>query len=135
MSGEKNLAALLSNMKPVLNPGEFVFCCVSSLEDIDLRELICFFRESEGITLVVSKGYAERISLPFSFVAAWITLQIHSSLEAVGFTAAFSKVLTTGGIGCNVIAAYCHDHIFVNKTDAQKAMEILEGLSGASRVN
>jgi hypothetical protein len=32
-------------------------------------------------------------------------------------------------IPCNVIAAYYHDHIFVNFQDVQRAMKILDNLS------
>jgi uncharacterized protein len=54
---------------------------------------------------------------------------VHSSLEAVGFTAAFSRALADNGISCNVVAAYYHDHLFVNKQDADKAINILNNLA------
>jgi hypothetical protein len=67
--------------------------------------------------------------MPYGLVAAWITLTVHSSLEAVGLTAAFSRALSDHGISCNVIAAYYHDHIFVPFKDAATAMEVLRELS------
>ena len=69
------------------------------------------------------------MNLTYHFVAKWITLNVHSSLEAVGLTAAFSNALAEAGISCNVVAAYYHDHIFVAKADADKAMEVLRKLS------
>jgi uncharacterized protein len=62
-------------------------------------------------------------------VAAWITLTVHSALEAVGLTAAFSKALADVNISCNVVAGYYHDHIFVPQQDAEKAMAVLESLA------
>ena len=129
MSGEKNLAVLLRDLNPVLHQGEFVFSLVEHVENLDLNELVCWFREEEGITIIVSRNYADRIGLNYSFVASWITLKIHSSLEAVGLTAAFSKALADEGIGCNVVAAFYHDHIFVNWADSAKAIQVLKRLS------
>jgi len=125
MSGEKNLAILLKNMKPVLNTGDFVFCTVSDIYTIDLSQIIGSFKEKEGITLVLPKAYADELNLEYFSIMSWITLQVHSALEAVGFTAAFSKVLAENNISCNVVAGYYNDHIFVMKKDAGKAMELL----------
>ena len=125
MSGEVNLEILLNNMRPVLNTGDYVFCNVSSFDKIDLKQIIGSFKEEEGITLIISKAYADRLGLNYSSIMSWITLQIHSSLEAVGLTAVFSSILSKNNISYNVIAGYYHDHIFVLKEDAKKAMEVL----------
>jgi len=125
MSGEVNLEVLLNNMRPVLNTGDYVFCNVSSFDKIDLKQIIGSFKEEEGITLIISKAYADRLGLNYSSIMSWITLQIHSSLEAVGLTAVFSSILSKNNISCNVIAGYYHDHIFVLKEDAKKAVEVL----------
>ena len=69
------------------------------------------------------------MGMDYSFVASWITLTVHSSLEAVGLTAAFSNALAGAGISCNVIAAYHHDHIFVPVHSTEKAMAALQSLS------
>ncbi|MEP0213290.1 MAG: ACT domain-containing protein, partial [Cellulophaga sp.] len=44
-------------------------------------------------------------------------------------TAAFSTELTKHNISCNVIAAYYHDHIFVDKNDTKKAISVLKELA------
>ncbi len=129
MSGEKDLQQLLKSMKPEHISGDYVFCKVDTLENIDLNNVEMFFKEKEAITLILKKEIADKLQLDYSVVMAWITLTVHSSLEAVGLTAAFSKALSENEISCNVVAAYYHDHIFVNKKDAQKAIEILNSFS------
>ncbi|SFC97007.1 ACT domain-containing protein [Flavobacterium phragmitis] len=129
MSGEKDLKQLLKSMKPELNAGNYVFCQVENLGNINLDIVEMFFREKEAITLILKKETADLLQLEYSVLMAWITLTVHSSLEAVGLTAAFSKALSDNGISCNVVAAYYHDHIFVNEKDAKKAIEVLNSFS------
>ncbi len=129
MAGERNLDVLLKTMKPILNAGEYVFCSVESIDNINYNDILLFFKEREGITIIVRKAIADKLNLQYTFVAAWITLTVHSSLEAVGLTAAFSSALTTEGISCNVVAAFYHDHIFVDTEDATKAMAVLHEFS------
>ncbi|SFD21824.1 hypothetical protein SAMN05518672_1011098 [Chitinophaga sp. CF118] len=129
MTGETNLRTLLASMKPLLNEGDYVFCTINDDTDIDLKNVICTFREKEGLTVIIKQELADRLDLSYSFIASWITLTIHSSLEAVGLTAAFSKALSDEDISCNVVAAFYHDHIFVAKKDAAKAMDILLNFS------
>lgn len=129
MSGEKNLEALLKSMKPKHNLGEFVFCKTKNLDQINLSQIIMTFKEEESITIIAKKEVADTLNLDYTFVASWITLTVHSSLEAVGLTAAFSNALSANGISCNVVAAYYHDHIFVDTKDTEKAMDILNDFS------
>lgn len=128
MTGETDLAQLLQNMSPELNAGEYVFCVVESMERAASLRPLCLFHEKEGITVVVSQQQADSESLAYSVVMAWITLTVHSSLEAVGLTAAVSRALTEANISCNVVAAYYHDHIFVPFADARHAMEVLQAI-------
>lgn len=129
MQGEIDLAALMNTMKPRLNSGEYVFCCMSDLTRISISEVVGIFKEEEAITAIVPKSLADTAGFSYSYVASWITLMVHSSLAAVGFTAAFSKALADENISCNVVAAVYHDHIFVPVRDAQKAMAVLNKLS------
>ena len=129
MKGEVNLDILLKTMKPKLNEGEFVFCTIKEMSVVGKDDVLMFFKESEAITIIVKKELADTLRLDYSFISSWITLTVHSSLEAVGLTASFSKALSNHGISCNVVAAFYHDHIFVDKSDAEKAMEVLDKLS------
>lgn len=129
MSGETKLDVLLKSMKPKHNVGEFVFCKTDDLEQINLNQIVMSFKEEENTTIIAKKEVADQLNLDYSFVASWITLTVHSSLEAVGLTAAFSNALSHNGISCNVVAAYYHDHIFVDTKDTEKAMEVLNAFS------
>jgi hypothetical protein len=129
MTGETDLKKLLQGMKPQSNEGEFVFCMVESIQRANTLSPICIFQEQDAVTVILPKKKADVASLPYSNTFAWITLMVHSSLEAVGLTAAVSKALTEAKISCNVVAAYYHDHIFVPVTDAERAMDVLKTLS------
>ena len=126
MIGETNLETLLATMSPNLMAEEYVFCSVQG-DYIDYNALspLASFRESEGLTLVISKEMALAHQLPFESVFRGITLTIHSSLDAVGLTAAVSGKLTANNISANVIAAYYHDHIFVQSEKAELALKVL----------
>ena len=129
MQGETNLSILLKNMQPSLQAGEYVFCTTNNVTHINEAEILMSFKETEGTTLILKKEIADKYQLQYPFVAAWITLTIHSSLDAVGLTAAFANALAAENISCNVVAAFYHDHIFVNSIDAEKAMKILNKIS------
>jgi hypothetical protein len=129
MKGEKNLSKLIKDMAPKLNKGDFVFATVKDLSKINRNDTICEFKETEGVTVVIEKQKADALKLEYDYIAAWITLEIHSALDAVGLTALFSTALAKNNICCNVIAAYNHDHIFVAMEDAAKAMQVLTDLS------
>ncbi|EHQ56945.1 hypothetical protein OMB55_00006650 [gamma proteobacterium HIMB55] len=116
-------------MAPQLDDTEWVFAEVGEEDAIPLTPLaIATFREAEGLTLVLPQSAVDRlenVSAPMSR----ITLEVHSSLEAVGLTAAVAGALAEEGISANVIAAYYHDHIFVPKASADRALAVLQALS------
>ncbi|EOU2462955.1 ACT domain-containing protein [Vibrio navarrensis] len=130
MSAITDLDLLLKSMSPKLLDGEYVFCCVDGpLADHLHLEPMATFREQEGLTLVVSRDKAELGGLTFDGIFRLITLTVHSSLQAVGLTAAFASQLAKHGISANVIAGYYHDHIFVPQEKAQAALQALESLA------
>ncbi|AOF90667.1 ACT domain-containing protein [Sinorhizobium sp. RAC02] len=133
MSGVTDLDDLLATMEPTLVEGIFVYASVlaDDLANHLSRRPIGLFREEEGITLILPVDAAE--GLAASPPMRMITLTVHSSLEAVGLTAAFATALTVEGISANVVAGYHHDHIFVPERDAERALETLKALSRAAR--
>ncbi len=126
--GISDLGVLISTMSPELHPGVYVYCVVPQGTDVAALSPVATVAEPEGLTLVLPEEQAIRAGLEVVFRAAWITLTVHSDLQAVGLTAAFAGALGRAGIGCNVVAGAYHDHIFVPLELAQSAMAALEAL-------
>jgi uncharacterized protein len=130
MSGERDLEILLRSADPEVRPGSFVFVVVHDEALLDQLDPEATIRESEGLTAVVRRERADALGVPYDYLAAWITLRVHSALDAVGLTAAVSSALARAGISCNVIAGYHHDHLLVPADRAADALEALSGLHG-----
>lgn len=129
MAGETSLGKLLGSLSPQLNPGHYVFCSVAPDSPLDTQSIIGSFREAEGLTLILAQEDADRLGLNYDYLAAWISLSVHSALAAVGLTAAFAGALAGANISCNVVAGYYHDHLFVAAADADRAMAVLRQLA------
>lgn len=125
MFGENNLQVLLSTMEPVLDENPFGFVSLSSDNNL-LATMVPFaiIRENEGVTIVMPLAELEQRSLA-SEAWAKISLTIHSSLSAVGLTAAIATALGKENISANVVAGYYHDHFFVQWDRRFDAMEVL----------
>jgi len=131
MSGITDLDELLKSMRPKLLEQEYVFCTVSGeLSEYLALKPVATFVEAEGLTLVLEKGAAQTAGIPFESAFRQITLTVHSSLEAVGLTAAVATKLAAKGISANVVAAYYHDHIFVQAEKAEAALAALQEFGG-----
>lgn len=127
MNGERDLAVLLSSMEPELLQQEFIFATFPDGHYGDGAHLfpVGAFQEKEGLTLIIPKQAAQNNNIKVDTILKCISLKVHSSLEAVGLTAAISKVLADKNISANVVAGYFHDHVFVPLADAENAMTTL----------
>jgi hypothetical protein len=130
MSGETDLKTLLASMTPELLDGTYVFATLAPrISQPKNLEPVMVFREREGMTLIVTEGAATAAGLTASFRCRMITLNIHSSLEAVGFLAAITTRLAAAGMGVNPVSAFYHDHLFVPADRAEEALVILRQLA------
>jgi hypothetical protein len=131
MTGETDLSKMLASLAPKLQDEEYIFCTMEDGRYGDHPELepIASFMEAEGLTLVIPKDRADEHGIPYEAVFKCITLSVHSSLEAVGLTAVVATKLAAEGISANVIAAFYHDHVFVQANRAKAALAALTSLA------
>ena len=140
--GEIDLAVMLSTLTVSRRDGvrhvvnltarEWSRC----VEDVGLPSGVdaVITESGEGAVTVVCTGDdLETWGWRSGFTAVWLTLDVHSSLLAVGLTAAVSTALAGAGIPANVIAGFHHDHILVPEDRADEAVSCLQRLSRESR--
>ena len=130
MSGLHNLDQILKSLEPRLLPDLYVYCMVPNTHPIDWLGLnpLAIIREAEGITLVLTQQTAKAHNVDHMGSFCCISLTVHSSLEAVGLTAAISSALAKNDIPANMLAGYYHDHILVPADNASLAMDIIHKL-------
>jgi hypothetical protein len=126
---EQNLNALRRLMSPSLQDETYVYCCVPGGQVLTCVRPLATFREAEGLTLIIPGRQASSAELSFQFECALITLNVHSSLDAVGLIAMISASLVKANIPCKVISAYHHDHLFVPFKKREGAMQVLHELA------
>lgn len=131
MNGINKLNTLIRSMSPQLEEGVFVFCCAPLQFELGSVVPRMSFIEAEGRTLILQKEEAESLGLEFTYRCRLITLNVHSSLDAVGFLAAITNALAAAGISVNPVSGFHHDHLFVPDGLEGKALTILAGLSSA----
>ena len=128
---ETDLQRLLRGLKPRLLPQRLVFVALGQEAPhvVDSLQPVCTMVEEEGVSAIISVETAEAHQLSLGPVMRQITLEVYSSLEAVGLTAAFAHELASHGISANVVAGYHHDHVFVPEGRAEEALARLRALS------
>jgi len=134
MTGETDLRTLLGSMQPALQPEVLVFATVPPSQDRpEGLDPVMTFRESEGRTFILTEDTARKAGLAGTFHCRMITLNVHSSLEAVGFLAAITTRLAAAGMGVNPVSGFYHDHLFVPAERAAEAMTILREMAKEAR--
>lgn len=130
MNGETSLSRLISTLSPALDEAPYAFAIVPPSHVIP--DAFALIREDEGVTMIARVADLSRAGLTTSSEWARITLRVHSSLEAIGLTAAVSSALAAADISANMIAGVHHDHIFVPWDRRVDAMRCLTDLQGAA---
>ena len=129
MVGETNLDVLLSSMSAELVDGLYVFVVVpDGVVPVGIHPKM-MFQEAEGMTLILLKEEAEAGGLNYEFPCRMITLNIHSSLDAVGFLARITTALARHEMGVNPVSGFFHDHLFVPDGREMDAMSVLKEFS------
>ncbi|MCL2331188.1 MAG: ACT domain-containing protein [Proteobacteria bacterium] len=112
-------------LKPVMQDGAYVFASINE-KMVPYDAPICIFREADSTTVIIPESVAIKLNIEYSFRAAWIVLTAETSLNDLGITAKFAKILSDNGISCNVFAPIRHDHIFVPYDKGEQAVKLLE---------
>ena len=137
--GETSLTTLLSTLTTTLHPSTYVFINLSSTTSLlslpPLESIQFLFQEpNEGLTLVATLETAVENGFEYSFPSKMITLNVQSSLEAVGFLAVITTRLAKCGMGVNPVSAFLHDHLFVPVGREGEAVRELGKLAEENRV-
>ncbi len=125
--GETDLQILLKEMQPVLDDERMVFCSLPT-DKAEKYLMSCqgYYREQEGVSLIINKRQADLDNLTYEPVFRRISLMVHSNLEAVGFLSRITEILGAQGISVNVVSAFYHDHLYLKEDQAETALRILE---------
>ena len=128
--GEKSLDTLLATLTTTLHAATYVFTTVTDAAKLPpLSEVQLLFRESEGITVITTLDYATAHGLEYFFPSRMITLNVTSSLEAVGFMAVLATKLADRGMGVNPVSGFYHDHLFVPLGREDEAVAVLDDVA------
>jgi hypothetical protein len=140
MGGEKDLSVILKSVEFLISEQDFVYVSIDSdyfevtrllLENQIQPEMV--FIEGDFVTLIVDVSISSLVrelftSTEVAYLSKKITCNIHSALDGVGLTQIISTTLAEHQIPCNIVAAYYHDHVFVEKEKADLAHKLLEKL-------
>lgn len=130
ITGEKSLQTLLRSMRPVLLDGTYAYISVPKDKPIPAKlSPLMTFREPEGWSLLLEQKEAMTSGYVPQFLCRGISLNVHSSLYAVGFLAAIADRLAKASISINIASAYYRDYLFVPADRAEAALQLLKKLA------
>ncbi|WP_426033079.1 ACT domain-containing protein [Cypionkella sp. TWP1-2-1b2] len=125
MAGEADLAVLLRSMQPELHGSAYTYAAT----DTAVVGAFAQVAESERMTVIATVEVLQAHWIVVEPASARISLSVHSDLAAVGLTAAIAQTLAATGISANVVAGFCHDHVFVPWEQRLQAIAALRVLS------
>ncbi len=134
MAGEEDLSKLIRSMNPSLEDGTFAFYHIPAdsaypVQLLTENKVQMLFREKEGWTAILPTDHTGGESIQRTFTCKKITLNVHSSLDALGFLAAITTRLAAKlSIGVNPVSGYFHDHLFVAIGKEEAVMEALKAM-------
>jgi uncharacterized protein len=128
MSGLTDLKDTLASMRVSCDEIEYGFASIPDDSGISRDKVLATFLEDARLAVIAPKEYLDYKKIKNEGPYAKLTIDVHTSLELVGLTAVIATKLADNGISANVVAAFYHDHVFVQYDLRQKAIELLESL-------
>ncbi|MGE0240181.1 MAG: ACT domain-containing protein [Parvibaculaceae bacterium] len=131
----RDTQAMLAGMTPRLTAGEYVFCTTADagLAARAGAKAFGFFREDEGMTLILARDDARALGFDDALPMRRIVLEVYSALDGIGLTAGVATALGVANIPCNMVAGYHHDHVFVPAALADQAQAVLAEIAARAR--
>jgi hypothetical protein len=128
MSGLTDLQQTLQSLKVICDDIQYGFASIADESQIERDKVLATFHENGRLATIAPKEYLDSLGVENEGPYAKLTIDVHTSLELVGLTAVMATELAKHGISANVVAAFYHDHVFVQYELRQKAIHLLEGL-------
>lgn len=135
MSGELALGKLLATVTATMADDIYVFATFANNQVPSGLKPLMQFHEQEGTTLILTREAAEKHNIPYEFPCRMITLNVHSSLEAVGFIAVIATELAKQGMGVNPVAGFFHDHLFIPLGREHDALKVIKDIAAKAQTN
>lgn len=128
MSGLTDLKDTLDSLKVSCDEIEYGFASIPDDSVISRDKVLATFQENGRLAVIAPKEYLDSKEIENEGPYAKLTIDVHTSLELVGLTAVMATKLAKNGISANVVAAFYHDHVFVQYNLRQRAIELLESM-------